>query len=333
VIALPLRIAIAVLVFCAGIVAVALAADHGREGAPARGGATEAWGSLAPSPLRRTEVGAARVGRHIYVAAGFVPEGGATRRMVRYDIERDRWQPLRSMPIAVHHPGMAALKGKIYVHGGLRTGGATKRATSRLYRYNPATNRWRRLHDGRRRRLAHAFEPIAGKLYAAGGTNDSGDLRSVEVYSPGRDRWRRLRAMPTARNHVGAAALDGRLYVLGGRVDGDNLDLAERFDPSAGRRGRWRAVAPLQTERSGFVAVAVGGTIVAFGGEELGGGSTIAPVERYDPERDSWSRLPSMTTPRHGLGGAARAGRVYALEGGPQPGLAFSSANEYLDLP
>lgn len=327
------RIAIGVLVSCAGIVAVALAADHRREGAPAEGSAIGAWGSLAPSPLRRTEVGAARVGRYIYVAGGFVPEGGATRRMVRYDIDRDRWRSLRSMPIAVHHPGMAALKGKIYVHGGMRTGGAAKGPASRLYRYNPATDRWRRLDDGHHRRLAHAFEPIGGKLYAAGGSNDSGDLRSVEVYSPRRDRWRRQRPMPTARNHVGAATLDGRLYVLGGRVERENLSLAERFDPGAGRRGRWRAVAPLRTRRSGFAAVAAGGTIVAFGGEELGGGSTIARVERYDPEGDRWSKLPAMTTPRHGLGGVAQAGRVYALEGGPQPGLAFSPANEYLDLP
>ena len=40
-----------------------------------------------------------------------------------------------------------------------------------------------------------------------------------------------------------------------------------------------------------------------------------------------------MITPRHGLGGVARGGRVYALEGGPQPGLAYSRAIEYLDLP
>ena len=40
-----------------------------------------------------------------------------------------------------------------------------------------------------------------------------------------------------------------------------------------------------------------------------------------------------MRTPRHGLGGAAFRGRVYALEGGPQPGFAFSGAVESLRLP
>ena len=139
--------------------------------------------------------------------------------------------------------------------------------------------------------------------------------------------------MPTARHHVGSAALDGLLYVVAGRAGGENLDVVERLDPGAGPRGRWSGVAPLNTERSGFAAVASRGTIVAFGGEELGGGRTIAPVERYDPGRDGWAPLPPMTTPRHGLGGVARHGRVYALEGGPRPGLAFSAANEFLDLP
>ena len=40
-----------------------------------------------------------------------------------------------------------------------------------------------------------------------------------------------------------------------------------------------------------------------------------------------------MRTPRHGLGGVAYRGRVYALEGGPQPGFAFSNALEACGYP
>jgi hypothetical protein len=40
-----------------------------------------------------------------------------------------------------------------------------------------------------------------------------------------------------------------------------------------------------------------------------------------------------MITPRHGLGGVAKGGRMFALEGGPQPGLHFSRALEFLDIP
>jgi hypothetical protein len=42
--------------------------------------------------------------------------------------------------------------------------------------------------------------------------------------------------------------------------------------------------------------------------------------------------LPDMRTPRHGLGVVAIGTRVYAIAGGPSPGLTVSGANEYVDL-
>ena len=41
-------------------------------------------------------------------------------------------------------------------------------------------------------------------------------------------------------------------------------------------------------------------------------------------------QLDDLRTPRHGLGVAALAGRVYVIGGGPEPGLTVSSANESL---
>ena len=66
------------------------------------------WRTLKPSPLERTEVAAARVGRFIYVAGGFMQPGGATtNKVARYDIRRDRWRVVAPMPIAVNHPTAA----------------------------------------------------------------------------------------------------------------------------------------------------------------------------------------------------------------------------------
>ncbi len=89
----------------------------------------------------------------------------------------------------------------------------------------------------------------------------------------------------------------------------------------------------MPTARSGHSATVAAGRLVVFGGEELDGGETIEQVEAYDPATGSWSALPEMVTPRHGLGAAAKGKRIYAIEGGPQPGLAFSRALEFLDLP
>jgi hypothetical protein len=40
-----------------------------------------------------------------------------------------------------------------------------------------------------------------------------------------------------------------------------------------------------------------------------------------------------MLTPRHGLGAVAEGRRIFAIEGGPRPGLHFSNAIEALDVP
>jgi N-acetylneuraminic acid mutarotase len=316
---------------CASAVVYAATGD----GDDAPGRSENSWAALAPSPLQRTEVGAARVGDRIYVVGGFISTGGTTSKMARYDISEDRWRRVRSLPIAVNHAGVTALGGKVYVLGGnLGAVSGREPKSSRLYAYSPRRNSWRRLPDAPSERAALGIAAIGDRLYAAGGYDETDDqLRTLEIYDVSKRRWRAGPPMPTGRNHVGAAALGGMLVVTGGRpgeVNG-SLMTVERYDPGS---RRWSALPPMVTARSGHAAVVTDGRLVVFGGEELGGGGeTIEQVEAFDPAAGAWSPLPQMITPRHGLGAAARAGRVYAIEGGPQPGLAFSSALEYLDLP
>lgn len=328
------RIALATVVALAFAGAIVYAATRAAEQGAPTGRSAEAWSSLTPSPLERTEVGAARVGDRIYVLGGFDPVEGTTAAMVRYDISADGWSRAAPLPIAVNHPGVAALGGQVYVYGGnLQGSGGVERKSSRLYRYDPRRDRWTRLADAPSERGAMGLVAIGRRLYAVGGyTVEDQTVGELAVYDVKRDRWRFGPEMPTGRNHVGAAALNGRLIVTGGRpgaIDG-GLTTVESYDP---RTRRWSTLAPLATARSGHAAVAAAGRLVAFGGEELGeGGSTIEQVEAYDPRSDSWSALPDMITPRHGLGAAARKGRVFALEGGPMPGLAYSGAAEFLDV-
>jgi Kelch motif protein len=293
--------------------------------------ATEAWRPLREAPLERTEVGAARIGHSIYVVGGFVRPSTTTAVVERYDIGRDRWQLLPSMPIAVNHPAVASHRGFLYVYGGY-TGSDFVAVTDALQRYDPRTGRWTLLPGAPTGRAAAGLVAYRGELFAVGGTNDDfGPMRRLEIYDIAKREWRRGPPMRVPREHVAAVATADGVYVLGGRLDGGNLDTAERFDP---RRGRWSRLPHLLFPRSGFAAAAVGGKPVAFGGEELTpDGTTIAPVEIFDPARRRWRRLPDMRIPRHGLGGAALGRRVYALEGGPHPGFAFSAAIEFLDIP
>ena len=294
-------------------------------------GAALSWGALPSAPLERSEVAASRIGGFIYVVGGFEP-ARTSPAVERYDIRRRRWKRVRSMPLAVNHPTAVARGGDLYVHGGYTAGLGLTQPTGALQRYDPSHDRWSRLPSSPTPRAAHATAAIGDRLYVAGGANDTGSLRSLEVYDFRRRRWSRGPSFPgPARNHTTGVASGGRFYVLAGR-DSRNFTAAERYDP---RRRGWERLPPLQTARGGIASARLDdGRIVVFGGERLEpGGTTIAEVELFDPRRRRWSSLPDMRTPRHGLGGAALGRRVFAIEGGPTPGFAFTRTLEFLNVP
>lgn len=312
------------------LAAAAAAAGCGDSGdRPAR---SDRWTPLTAATLERTEVAASRIGRFVYVVGGFERRSGATTRGVeRYDLRADEWKRVRSLPIGLNHATAVAYRGRLYVHGGYRGRRDLSSASRRFYRYDPGSDRWRRLPSSPSPRAAHAAAVIRGRLYVAAGANARGSLRSLEIYDFRRRRWRRGPSFRgPARNHTTGIASGGRFYVIAGRDDG-NLRAVDRYDP---RRRRWRRMRSIGTARGGIASARLrDGRIVIFGGEELGaGGTTIEQVEVFSPRRNRWRRLPDMRTPRHGLGGVSYRGRVYALEGGPRPGFHFSDALEHLDV-
>lgn len=290
------------------------------------GRASGSWSQLRPAILKRTEVAAARIGGAIYVAGGFEKSSGKTSAQVeRYDIERDRWSLVRSMPLALNHAAAVSYRGRLYVAGGFRDSAGLSGPGNGLFRYDPATNRWRRLANMPTARGALAAAVSDGRLFAVGGSDSSGkDSKAVEIYNFKTGRWRKGRPLRVARNHLAAAAAGGSIYVFGGRASGvENFDDVDRYRLAS---GRWSKMPPLSVKRSGIAAVAIGRKIVVFGGERSSG--TIKPVEVLDTRSQSWGSLTGMLTPRHGLGGVSYKGRIFAIEGGPKPGLFYSNKLE-----
>ena len=111
-------IASAVGLLSAAAVVVAATGPGGGSDPDAGAAATDRWLPLASSPLSRTEVAAARIGKRIYVVGGFDESGRTTSAVTRYDIARDAWTQVSSMPIGVNHPTATSYRGKLYVHGG-----------------------------------------------------------------------------------------------------------------------------------------------------------------------------------------------------------------------
>ena len=159
------RVAIATAVVLASAAAIVFAATRDDDGAPAER-ATGSWGALSPSPYRRTEVGAARIGDRIYVVGGFASGGGTTGEDGSLRHLRGRWAEVAPLPIAVNHPGVTALRAaSMYTEAT----SAVPRSRVASIAISPERDRWTRLADAPIERGAVGLVGIGPKLYAAGG--------------------------------------------------------------------------------------------------------------------------------------------------------------------
>jgi hypothetical protein len=284
------------------------------------------WERLPPAPSKRTEVTAAWDGARIHVAGGFTESGETTAGVEVYEPVSRSWSRGPDLPLAVNHAMSTAVDGTVYVLGGY-VGPRLQTPTERAFALR--AGRWEELPAMPERRAAGGASAIGGKLYIAGGVGPEGLAETLLVFDPASASWSAWPGPPTPREHLGVASADGRLFVVGGRTGGigSNLDAAEAYDPVT---GRWTALPPLPTPRGGLAAAATStGLVVAVGGEAE---QTFDEAEAFDVAAGRWLALPPLPTARHGLGVVAAGTVVYALAGGPQPGYAFSDANEAIDL-
>ena len=89
----------------------------------------------------------------------------------------------------------------------------------------------------------------------------------------------------------------------------------QRFDPAADRWVQLKA-APGKVSDAG--AAIVGGRLIVAGGESIG--TVFSTVWAYDLAGSTWSSLPNLAEPRHGLAVAAIGNTLYAIDGASQPG-------------
>jgi hypothetical protein len=300
------------------------------------------WSELPQSPIQRSEVAAAAIGRVVYVAGGIAYPIARPGALEAYDVRTGSWALKAPMPEDVNHAAAVGYGGALYVLGGYAgfpengpVHGFAADETGGFFRYSPEPNSWTALAPMPTRRGALAAAVIGHRLYAVGGYSEAlGTLARLEIYDFRSHQWTRGPDMHQPREHLAATALGGSLYVFGGRdfYGGHTYATAERFSPS---RGRWEQVPSMLVAHAGFQAVAAGKRIVVFGGEQPGSGArgTVADVEAYDPGTRVWSELAPMPHPRHGLGGAWDGHRIYALEGGEETLLGGSSLAEALTVP
>jgi N-acetylneuraminic acid mutarotase len=245
------------------------------------------------------------------------------------------------MALASHHVAVTELGGKIYAFGGFvpPAGGPPAWVPiDNAWEYDPAADTWKALAPMPTRRGSPVAAAVGGKIYVIGGASThpgSGEpavhparphraLATVEEYDPASNNWRARSPMPTARNHAAVGVVGGKIYVIGGRLGAafisvaSNTDVVEEYDPATDQWGAIKARMP--TARSAVAWGVLGGRIYVAGGEFQNDQLMAAfrALEAYDPATNSWTVLPRMPAPRHGLAGAVIGNRLHLVSGDVQ---------------
>jgi hypothetical protein len=289
------------------------------------------WTNQPPPRLSRGEVSAALVGGAVYVVGGFGTDARSTAAVERLDPESGRWSISRPLPQPLNHMSAVGYGGDLYVVGGYAQAGDTSAGAVRsFWRFDPASGRWTRMPDAPLARAAAGAAVLGHRLYVAGGRSDTlTTIATLAIFDFDTGRWSLGPPLHHSREHVAAVAAAGAVWLLGGRALGQgNFADVERYRPGD---AAWQRMAPMPIARSGFQAVFANGRIVTVGGE--GPAGTIGEVDALNPATGRWSRLRDLPTPRHGLGLVALGPLVYAIEGGPQPGLTTSRVVQRLRVP
>ncbi len=285
------------------------------------------WVNLAPFPEPYEEmIGQAANGKMYVLSGAFsAPVWRAAGLVYEYDPSTDKWTKRKPMAFPAHHLSVAGHDNKIYVFGGFTgvPGGGAWIPINNAWEYDPAKDSWKALAPMPVKRGAAVAAVFEDKIYVIGGVTTAPGagkptigpatpqsvLDIVEEYDLKTDTWRERAKMPTPRNHAAAGVVDGKIYVIGGRIGAafiapaSNLANVEAYDPKTDQWGP--ALAKMPTARSGLVAGVYAGRIYVAGGEyqDFFSQTAYSAFQAYDPASNTWSILPSMLPPRHGVAG------------------------------
>lgn len=227
----------------------------------------------------------------------------------------------------------AEIDGKIYVIGGLISGG---RNTNVVEVYNPSTNSWSRPATSgvASFRWGMSAAVVNGKIYVMGGTNGEfmpwDTVNILEVFNPATNEWSTPKTTGTfsARTFHTCQVVNGKIYVIGGFNGGVTVVNIEVFDPTS---NTWStpSVTGVFTPRRGLASCVIGENIFTFGGSN--GPDVYNILEVFNTTTNSWS-TPTTTgtfTARRGLTTTVVGGQIFAIGGASAPYPLFNICEVY----
>ena len=123
-------------------------------------------------------------------------------RTSRYDSQDKKWEELACISEGRFNAFGAAMNGKVYIAGGIKTTwpGCTRISSCEVY--NPGTNEWQLISSRKVPRHSASMVHFQGRLYVLGGTllTDAGSRAlTVEMFDSERNEWTQISQIPVER--------------------------------------------------------------------------------------------------------------------------------------
>ena len=284
-------------------------------------GAQPGWQLGTASLYATQQVGAAvdKSGR-IWVAGGLIDAQDATARTEYYDPTVNAWGAGPNLPVQLHHAMMVSYQNTVWVIGGFEPRGSEiiGVASARVFRLNQNQTAWVEAPSLHHARGAGAAAVVGNKIVVVGGRTagtSPAEVIPTEIFDG--TSWHDAAGILVPGDHLAAVSDGTYLYTVGGRrfEASSNTAAVQRFDPAA---NRWVQLKDAPGKVSDAGAAVIGGRLVVAGGESIG--TVFSTVWAYDLASGTWSSLPNLAEPRHGLAVAAIGNTLYAIDGASQTG-------------
>ncbi|WP_018612863.1 Kelch repeat-containing protein [Segetibacter koreensis] len=266
-----------------------------------------------------------------YAAAGdkfYLLGGRGIAAVQEYNPANKTWTNKSKPPVEMNHFQAVTLNGLIYIVAGMNGPFPHERPLTKVYVYNPITDKWfpgSSIPTGRERGATGAIA-YKNKIYVVGGIKDghwAGWVNWFDEYNPATNTWRKLPDAPRARDHFNVVIIGDKLYVAGGRRSsastGQTFQLTipqvDVFDFTSGAWSTLPDNSNLPIPRAGAANVALGNEVIVIGGES--GLQLAAHKETHalDVTTKTWRRLADLQTGRHGTGAIVSNQDIYIPAG------------------
>ncbi|XP_055333104.1 kelch-like ECH-associated protein 1A [Paramacrobiotus metropolitanus] len=220
------------------------------------------WLTKAHMLSGRHSFGTATLIDYVFVAGG---RNGASvlKTVERYDAVSDTWEFVASLPAPLTGCSMLAVKGRLYLFGGMSVfGGAL---SDKVYQYDIDADKWSSVKSMPLCRSgAVACVGPDGLIYVVGGiSRDMEVLCRVDAYDPFADKWLPKDSMRVPRYLPGIGVFEGRMYVFGGEKSLNCHDSSiEAYDFVADEWSLLNTMLPSARSGQSCVAVAVNSVFV-----------------------------------------------------------------------